>query len=280
MLKNIRKYLIFSLFYIAFIAFGQEKSPSQYSEVEMEKVQEKRLKRLSVMRSGNFDFMHNNADIKKTTILEPFNENMNYYDGEIFHFGFLLGFNFSDLYIKSKLNQDATFSENEGVSPGITLGVVGSLTFFTFVDLKSEISLDITGRSVKYSFRYDNDKKKDNTSVIPSTLMRIPIYLKLRSKRFYNYRTFVTGGVSYVHDWSNHKITVDDGGNKIDIANDDITLDFGLGFDYYSKFAKISVLMKYSAGLINIGPTGKTDYERDIQSMYSSMFSLLFYIEK
>jgi hypothetical protein len=250
-----------------------------YSRYQMTRDEKKQLKKvIKVMRNRNSDISRSNAVSFDDYILEPFVENLPGYDDEILHTGFLLGINYYDFAIQSDMKQDYSYAEVGELLPGFTVGVIGSLKLHYFVDLKAEINVDITGRNIQYMFRND-DTGKDDISGVPSTMMRIPLYIKYKTKRFYNYRGFVTFGLSYIHDWSNHKIVKNLKGNKIDIKSDDWSIDLGFGFDDYLKFSKTSIVFKYSIGLKNLVKPESSDYAVNLTSIKNQYFTICIYFE-
>nr|MBP7515063.1 PorT family protein [Flavobacteriales bacterium] len=142
-------------------------------------------------------------------------ENLQNFDLNPFHFGFLLSYNTADFYVK--LKPQAPFTDSLLVldhvrQPGFNLGIVSSFNMTPNVSVRFIPTLSFQDRVLNYRFR-----KSDGTFIgfdkpVESTWLEFPVLLKLRSDRINNFAVYVVTGGKFSIDMASQK----DVNNEID----------------------------------------------------------------
>lgn len=105
-----------------------------------------------------------------------------------------------------------------------------------------------------------------NTSVDPQRLVNadkawieLPILLKYKSQRRGNFRSYVVGGLRFAAETNAANFN---GGSRVTnaflIKKRDVSLDYGLGLEFFQRFFKFTPELMFSQGLTNLvdGTTG------------------------
>jgi hypothetical protein len=124
-----------------------------------------------------------------------------FYDFERkYHFGFMLGTNFSNFkydFSKAWPKQDSVKTVKIQKFPGITLAAVGDLHLGEYFDIRLIPTLILTQRNILYQFANVSDAVPKQ---IESALVDLPLLIKMKSERHQNLRFYVIGGGSYAYD--------------------------------------------------------------------------------
>ncbi len=216
-------------------------------------------------------------------------QNLRLYDQKRLHFGFTIGLNTSDFYIR---NSDTFFDttkikevysiENKQ-QPGFHLGPISNLRLGKFFDLRFLINLSFTQRDLQYKVLKINssgDKYFDtHTMAISSTFLEFPFMIKYKSKRINNYRVYVIGGVNPKLDLAAKKKIPEDKMPMIRLSQPDIYGEAGVGVDFYLPYFKFSPELKMGVGFNNNFVEDNTEYTGAIKYLKSKVFMLSFHFE-
>ncbi|MFA8450476.1 MAG: porin family protein [Bacteroidales bacterium] len=202
-------------------------------------------------------------------------ENLSYYDQQTLHYGFILGLNQMTFHVKPKDNiafktyqfdpvlaPDITYDSLNvyGVEsnpiPSFTVGIVGNLRLGEYFDLRLVPSLSLGERQIKYNVlvHYKGESRLETIKKrIPSVLVDIPLHLKYKSKRYNNMRGYVLAGPRLSLDLSSKSKAQKLNDNAApSIVKNDLMMEFGVGFDFYTTYFKFGTEIKMSYGLTNI----------------------------
>lgn len=141
-------------------------------------------------------------------------------------------------------------------SPGFSLG------FLVNVRLHDQLNIMLTPKIGFYEFKTDVNYFSEpiNNNDVPvvtrrqtylneATMVEIPLLFKYKAQRFNNTRMFFTGGGSAMFRTKDQdEADIED----LVVTGKDITVDFGMGFDFYFKYFKFSPEVRFSHGLIDI----------------------------
>lgn len=238
--------------------------------------------------------------------------NLPKYDLEPYHFGFILAGNqmnyslkmmegfqlvkYEGKYWPEKLNNDevSLYSLTAESTPGFTIGIVGNLRLGNHFDLRLIPSLSFGERHLDYIVHQVKDGVESLEGFrksSASTFVEFPLHVKFRSKRLNNAAAYILGGVNYTLDLASQKkneisipnpndpqsnITIVEGIRK---NRNDIALEIGTGFDFYTNFFKFGVELKMSYGLGNILIKDDYIYSSSIESMRNKVFQISFTFE-
>lgn len=244
--------------------------------------------------------------------------NMPQYDNELYHYGFILGYNqmlFSINYVNNFQNvihspselpsneilsgTDDLFSSspfkvydiNTQMTHGFTVGIVGNLRLSKYFDLRLIPSLSFGERKITYNIvslqenpieGNINEIHKEITSTTHSTFVEFPLHIKYRSKRNYNTAAYIIAGANYKIDMASQKKNYDETNGKpktLSVNRHDIAAEIGAGFDFYTGYFKLGVELKMSYGLFNVAKDENFMYSNSFDSLRNKTFQLSFTFE-
>lgn len=232
------------------------------------------------------------------------------YEQEPYHFGFLLAFNEMMYTIKAVENyqniaQPAdswpngpysvpntraiyVYNMETEMTPGFTVGIIGSKRLGRYFDLRFIPSLSFSERRMRYDLAIvgldGNTDMRAVTKSIGTTFVEFPLNIKYRSKRFNNIGAYVMGGVNPKLDLASQKDNKETGANGQEFINNLVTKRFdcaaelGAGFDIYNQWFKMGIEVKMSYGMLGIVKNEAFIYTAPIEQLRNKLFqvSLLF----
>ncbi len=256
------------------------------------------------------------SDLLKAQNSKPLN--MQFYDDEPYHYGFILGYNqmplsinyidnfqnvihpstelpsssifegVPDIFLKSDFK---VLDINPQLTHGFTVGIVGNLRLAKYFDLRLIPSLSFGERKITYqivSLQEDpisgaikEVAYRDIRSTTHSTFIEFPLQIKYRSKRYNNSAAYIIAGANYKIDMSSHKKAYDSESRpKTLIFNrHDIAAEVGAGFDFYTGYFKLGVEIKMSYGLLNVAKKDNYLFTSSFDSLRNKTFQLSFTFE-
>jgi hypothetical protein len=222
-----------------------------------------------------------------------------HYDHNPYHFGFTLGLNqmlFSidhvplynyDFY---KLDEPGIYSDSarllsieSNANWGFTIGIVANLKLAEYFDLRFIPSLSFGERDLSYSV--DNYARGDAEfrpirKPVQSTFVEFPLYVKYKSKRLNNVRSYLIAGPKYSLDLiSDARRSEKTDGAIVKLYRNDIYLDLGVGFDFYNEYFKFGTEIRMSYGLRNLLKKEETIFTEGIDELRSKIFTIAFTFE-
>ena len=208
-------------------------------------------------------------------------QNLVRYDFQKLHFGFTLGINELNFNIKKNSNtltNDSLLTLLSNSQKGFNLGIVSNLRIGKFTDLRFIPTLVFGERNLNYGFIDSNGVSDERVKQIESTLIDFPIYIKYKSARYNNFRTYVIGGVKYSIDVASQEKINDEGQEIVKLKKHDLMGEIGFGFDFYLEYFKFSPQIKLSYGILNLISNDETVYTQSINSLSTKgwMFSFTF----
>ncbi len=212
-------------------------------------------------------------------------ENLPSYDRQKLRFGFLIGFNNSDLKVFEKpqfYKTDTLLSATPLGGPGFNIGIVTNVLLWRNVDLRFTPNLSFIDRQIKYTFA---DATKNATKSIESTNVEFPLGIKIRSIRHRNVGFYVIGGMKFNYDViSQKKIEkgedpFDESTRKVKLQNYDLAYEWGFGWDLYYQYFKFSPEFKFSYGTRDILKKEGHLYSRPLDQLFSRVVCLTLYFE-
>lgn len=208
-------------------------------------------------------------------------QNLPLYDKQKLHFGFTLGINSLDFKIRNNpdlLLQDSLYTIESQNQKGFNLGIVSNLRVSRYLDLRFIPTLVFGERHLIYIFADSNLSTINEKKKIESTLIDFPIYLKYKSKRYHNFRSYILLGTKYSLDIASQENIINTGNVIIKLKPHDLMGEIGFGMDFYLEFFKFSPQIKLSRGMLNILAKDETAYTESINNLYTNgwMFSITF----
>ncbi len=196
-----------------------------------------------------------------------------------YHFGFYLGTtigNFKPSYSQLFYQQDSFSKIEIERFPGVVIGAVADLHLGNYFDLRFTPSVGISQRNVNY-FRGNVNVL---TKTVESSLFDLPLLVKLKSERHQNIRIYMVAGVKYSYDLSSDRGAVEDPTDpKLILGPNNWFYEYGVGFDIYTKYFKLSPELKFSTGVNNVLDHDERLYNAVFEKLRSNFVSFSFYIE-
>ena len=209
-------------------------------------------------------------------------QNLPRYDFKKMHFGFTLGINSLDFNIR--YNPDIVFKDSLYVlqsnnQKGFNLGIVSNFRLGRYTDLRFVPALVFGERHLIYSFSDSSNNIIQEKKAIESTLIDFPIYIKYKSERYNNFRSYVIIGVKYSMDVASQENIIEEGEIILRLKPNDLMGEIGFGMDFYLEFFKFSPQIKLSSGILNLLVKDQSIYTNSIESLYTNGWMLSFTFE-
>lgn len=169
-----------------------------------------------------------------------------FYNDTPIHYGFAFGFPSIKLFNNqiSLPSKGGIYKLNSPNNLGLQIG--GTLTYILNQqwDIKSGLNVALYDRVLEY---YDSiNVKTQFNGVNPFTGLEIPLLIKLKSKRRYNNSAYAYFGMKY-----SKAVSVKKSISKLDLKSYDLSIEYGIGFDQFFQYFKLSPEIRFSHGLIN-----------------------------
>ncbi|MCC5915912.1 MAG: PorT family protein [Cryomorphaceae bacterium] len=180
--------------------------------------------------------------------------NLPNYDNKPYHFGFYLGINYMDFQIRHTENINDLENYISAITqtvPGYHVGIISELSLGKYAGLRVNPTFSTTVRRITFDAYSRNINRRDlHVRDIESSFIEIPIEFKLKSFRIDNYRMYLLVGVRYNIDLASNEKVFDQ--ELVKIKFNDFAYEFGVGFDIYFEYFKMSPQIKGSWGFSDI----------------------------
>ena len=209
-------------------------------------------------------------------------QNLARYDFKKIHFGFTLGLNDLNFNINknsSTLNNDTLLTLLSNSQKGFNLGIVSNLRIGKYTDLRFIPTLVFGERHLNFGFIDSNGVSDEQIKKIESTLIDFPVYIKYKSERYNNFRTYVLGGIKYSLDIASQDKIDDEGKEIVKLKKNDLMGEIGFGIDFYLEYFKFSPQIKLSYGILNVLSKDETIYTKSINRLSTNGWMISFTFE-
>ena len=209
-------------------------------------------------------------------------QNLIQYDYKKLHFGFTLGINDLNFNMQKNSNtitNDTLKTLHSKSQKGFNLGIVSNLRIGKYTDLRFVPTLVFGERHLYYGFIDMEQKDDERIKRIESTLIDFPIYIKYKSARYNNFRTYVIGGLKYSMDIASQDKIDDEGQEIVKLKKNDLMGEVGFGLDFYLEYFKFSPQIKLSYGLLNLLSKDKSIYTQSLNRLSTNSWMLSFTFE-
>ena len=202
-------------------------------------------------------------------------QNLQKYDKQKIHFGFLLGFNVADFIVKPVPNfnrLDSLYVLNSSAAPGFHLGILANLRLGEHFDLRFLPDLSFSQRDLSYTFYRHDTLKVSVNKTVESTYLEFPLQLKFKSSRIKNYRIYLVGGFKYSLDMaSQSKVKDTDTKHLVKLEKNNYCYELGIGLDAYMELFKLSPEIKISQSLNNLLVADASIFSSSIDKIFSQI---------
>ena len=214
--------------------------------------------------------------------LHPQPKNLPKYDFKKIHFGFTLGINSLDFKIKNNpkiIYQDSLYVLHSNNQKGFNLGIVSNFRLGKYTDFRFVPALVFGERHLIYSFADSINNIEIEKKKVESTLLDFPLYIKYKSQRYNNFRSYVLFGIKYSLDIASQKDIINEDEVIIKLNPNDFVGEIGFGMDFYLEFFKFSPQIKISRGVVDLLDRDQTVYTKSIKNLYTNVWILSFTFE-
>ena len=167
------------------------------------------------------------------------------------------------------LQSDSVLYVNPNNSGGF--GVSGMFTFKVMNHLEFRFAFPefiFASNSLSYHVNYPSGGDSNlTTKVIPSLLLGFPAQVKFLSDRINNFRVYMLGGFNYRYDLASNS-SARKAQNLVKLTPSDMSIEAGLGFQFYFPVFILSPELKFSEGIKNV-------HSRDPSLQYSNVIDKL-----
>ncbi len=208
-------------------------------------------------------------------------KNLPKYDRRMFHFGFILGTNYSDLAvtnIKGLAALDSVYVVEPAAAIGFNLGIVSDMRIGEHFNIRFIPGISFVGRGMNYTLIERDTITTTYEKTVESVFLEVPLYFKFRSRRINNWRVYIMGGGKFLYDMAS-KEEVDSDEVILKLKREDYTWDLGVGVDFYLQYFKLSVEARMAFGLNNLLVEDQTVFTNSIESLKSKTFLFSIYFE-
>lgn len=203
--------------------------------------------------------------------------NLPNFDEKKMHFGFYLATNYATYRIKRSDFMAEHPDSIKSVSPigsvGFTLGFIFNLKLADYVDLRLVPGVGFYERTMAYQF----GSGAPVNQVLESTMAEFPLLLKLKSERRGNTRMyFLVGGKYSLASGLRRK---DKKPDELRAINNDLSIEYGFGFDIYYEYFKLSPEIRFSHGLLQATVNDPNKYANALKRVSTHTVTISFHFQ-
>jgi len=176
---------------------------------------------------------------------------------------------YSDLFVTQSF--DTVHSVQGTFTGGFSLGFLVNLRLHEMLDVRILPKAGFYNH--KLTYYYTNGLKREQS--VETTMVEVPLQIKYKSMRRGNVRMYMVGGITPGIEASG-KNDAETTQETISIKQFNLSLDAGIGFDFYFPLFKLSQEIRFSRGLVNMLGTEPSIYNLPLQSIHTNTISVYF----
>src|SRR6185369_4212478 len=198
------------------------------------------------------------------------------YDKKLITYGFSIGLHTSSYQVKYS-NQfvskpyDTVHSVQPVFLPGFSLGFLVNYRLTEFLDLRLMPKAGFYTHKLYYYYT----NAPTQSQLVETTLVELPLLLKYKSVRRGNVRMYMIGGITPAFEASG-KNDIGNSSAGLSIQKRNLSMDLGLGFDFYFPLFKLSQEIRFSRGLVNMMGSQHTIYQDPISRLNTNTIAVYF----
>lgn len=203
-------------------------------------------------------------------------ENNPNYDERKISYGFMIGLHtsayqikYSDQFVTQSF--DTVHSVMTPSLPGFSLGFLVNLRLYDVLDLRLMPKAGFYNHKVEYN--YTDGTVQDQ--LIETTMFETPLLLKYKSLRRGNVRMYMIGGITPGIEVSG-KNDVQSTTANLSVKKGNLSVDAGLGFDFYFPLFKFSQEIRFSRGFVDIIGSEASAFRDPIKRINTNTVSVYF----
>lgn len=209
------------------------------------------------------------------------------YDRRKITYGFSIGIHtsayqikYSEKFITDQL--DTLTSIDPPFIPGFSLGFLVNYRLHDMLDIRIMPKAGFYTNQLTYRYLTSRDLdnrtegiQKFKTQTFETTMVEIPFLIKYKSMRRGNTRLYMVGGFTPALEASGKK-DVQSSTSNFSITKGNLSIDAGLGFDFYFPLFKFSQEIRFSRGMVNILGKDASSFKEPLRYMNTNTISVYF----
>jgi hypothetical protein len=203
---------------------------------------------------------------------------LNFYEkgNKALYWGISLGLNTSNFRIDRQpqtSDNDSILSVDDQSQPGFNLGLIGNWQFNRYFDLRFIPNMTFGEKLIQY-----NTISGIVDNRIKTTYISIPVCVRFKSEPVNDLRVFVIAGLKYDYN-IDQQVRPPSEPNRIPLKKDGLSMEYGIGIQYFFPYFIFSPELKYSHSLFNMLDPNQSDLNRSaLKGLYprSLVFTLNF----
>ena len=203
--------------------------------------------------------------------------NLEKYDKQKLHFGFMLGVNVSNFRVKRAgdfYKLDTVYVVDPFKQSGFNLGIISDLKISEHFNLRFIPDLAFSQRDLHYFIKQGATKTTTVVKKVESTFLNFPLELKFKSSRVGNYRMYVIGGFRYSIDMVSQAKVQTDKEVIVKLQKYDYGYEIGFGIDCYLELFKFAPEIKMFQGIPNVLAPSSEQLTTSISALKSRVFTV------
>lgn len=205
--------------------------------------------------------------------------NLPRYDSKPLHFGFILGVNQMDFRVRTASTMpESVFNVESFQQPGFLVGIVSNFRLNNHMDFRFIPSYSAGERLLRFdALDPTSGQRKLIDKKIESSLVILPLELKLKTERIKNHRWYAVASANYSLDLASKAKVVDD--RLFKLHAQDFGYDLGVGLDLYFEYFKFSPQLRYQFGQGDLRVQDGTNYVAALNGLQSRCTYIVFTFE-
>ena len=198
------------------------------------------------------------------------------FDRRKISYGFMIGLhtsayqlNYSDQFVTPAF--DTVHSVQGSFSAGFSLGFLVNMRLNDVLDLRIMPKAGFYNHKLTYYYTNNTTKQQ----LVETTMVEFPILLKYKSMRRGNVRMYMIGGITPGIEASG-KNDVQSSTANLSIQSKNLSIDAGIGFDFYFPLFKLSQEIRFSKGITNMLGPDPSVYSVPLSRLNTNTISVYF----
>lgn len=199
------------------------------------------------------------------------------YDDRKLTYGFLIGLHtttyqlkYSDAFVDSSLYNNM-HSITPRWKPGFSLGFIVNYRINEYLDFRLTPKVGFYEHEVKYAF---TDNTPDETRLVETTMVELPVLLKYKSERRGNVRMYMIGGFKPAYQASGQREL--ENTESLEVKTTNLSLEAGFGFDLYYPLFKFSPEIRFSRGIADILENRSNAFGHPLRRVNTNTITIYF----
>ncbi|MFH0895743.1 MAG: porin family protein [Bacteroidota bacterium] len=208
--------------------------------------------------------------------------NLPKYDYKKIHFGFSLGVNKYDFFIRPIQDYkllDSLYVLESKPEMGFDIGLVSNLRLAEYLDLRFTPTLSFGDRVLEYTYVKNDTNVVTLTKRVESSIVELPFSIKYKSARVNNFRAYLIGGGKFNIDMASQAKKKSQTNDLIKLKQNDVCAEIGVGIDIYFEYFKFSPQLKLAVGVRDLLVRENSLFTNSIDRLGSKVVMFTFYFE-